>query len=308
LQHLPDGDIPLIQYYSLAASCASYVIGDFDECVEYSESAVRGASALGQPELLTYAYTMLIMVALSRGEKIDTLYEYARERARNEWRSGFLTTMGVSRLFQLSCAVAAGDDPSIAATERELAQTATPEFTQQFYARQAKNLALRYTWDGRFSDAQNLAAAAAPNIAVHEDLVRLGALAMFCAAAGERNEALATIARTEELVQALTCFGPGHYLWRNLCRVYEALAMMLLGDETEADRLLSLVAGYTGPLVGGIEVVARGLAERNMTKSRKGLQMVRRRGYLGYVRMLEQVMERVAADRPKTRSARIRSA
>jgi hypothetical protein len=216
--------------------------------------------------------------------------------------------MGVSRLFQLACAVAAGDDVTIAATDRDLAETATSEYTREFYAREASDIAIRYTWNGSFEDAHALVAVPASTIAAHRSLVRLGALAMFAAAAGQRSDALATIARTEERVQTLTCFGPGHYLWRNLCRVYEALAMMLLGDETEAHRFLSLVDGYTGPLVGAIEVVARGLSERNIAKSRKGLQTIRRRGYLGYVRMLEQVMERVAADTPRTRSARIRSA
>jgi hypothetical protein len=307
LQRLPDGNIPLIHYYAVGASFASFLIGDFNEAVEYSEAAVRGGSDLGQPKLLTFAYTIPIMVALARGDKLDTVYEHVRERARNEWRSGFLGTMGVSRLFQLACAVVAGDDWTIAATDRDLAGTATSEYTREFYAREASDIAIRYTWNGSFEDARALVAVPAPTIAAHRSLVRLGASAMFAAAAGQRNEALATIARTEERVQTLTCFGSGHYLWRNLCRVYEALAMMLLGDETEAQRFLSLVDGYTGPLVGAIEVVARGLAERNIAKSRKGLQMIRRRGYLGYVRMLEQVMERVAADSPRTRSARIRS-
>ena len=308
LQRLPDGDTPLTHYYAVGANFGSFLIGDFNEAIEYSEAAIRGGSDLGQPELLTFAYTILVMVALARGDELDTLYEYARARARNEWRSGFLGTMGVSRLFQLACAVAAGDDVTIAATDRDLAETASSEYTREFYAREASDIAIRYTWNGSFGDAQALVAVPAPTIAPHRGLVRLGALAMFAAAAGQRNDALATIARTEERVQALTCFGPGHYLWRNLCRVYEALAMTLLGDETEAHRFLSLVDGYTGPLVGAIEVVARGLAERNIAKSRKGLQMIRRRGYLGYVRMLEQVMERVAADTPRTRSARIRSA
>ena len=198
---------------------------------------------------------------------------------------------------------------TIAATDRDLAETASSEYTREFYAREASDIAIRYTWNGSFGDAQALVAVPAPTIAAAKRPRPARRLSdVLQPRLANVTKRWRRLRAPRSRVQALTCFGPGHYLWRNLCRVYEALAMMLLGDETEAHRFLSLVDGYTGPLVGAIEVVARGLAERNIAKSRKGLQMIRRRGYLGYVRMLEQVMERVAADTPRTRSARIRSA
>jgi hypothetical protein len=123
---------------------------------------------------------------------------------------------------------------------------------------------------------------------------------MYAAAAGEREEALATIAKIEDVVQTLTFYGVGHQLWRNLCRVYEALAFLILRDEDAARRCLALVDGYTGPLVGGIEAVARGLAEHNIARSREGLQLIRRRGYLGYARMLEQIERCIASARAGT--------
>jgi len=296
LQQLPNSAFALVQYHLYACS-ASWIIGDLDEAVEYSETAVRGANDLGQLGLVTYGYSYLIMIALARGEEIGTLYEYTKERARNEWRSGFMQTMGLSRLFHLAVAVAAGDDVSIAQTDRELSQTASPEFTRNFYNNRAKDFAIRHTWNGSFSEAQKLTAIAAPNLAVQEDLVRLGALAMYAAAAGDRDESLATLAVIDDAVQKLTFFGVGHSLWRNLCRIYVSLALMILRDEDGARRSLALLDGYTGPLVGGIEAVARGLAEHNIARSREGLKLIRRRGYLGYARMLEQIERCVARAR-----------
>src|SRR5664279_5359021 len=225
LQQLPNSAFALVQYYLYACS-ASWIIGDLDEAVEYSETAVRGANDLGQLGLVTYGYSYLIMVALARGEEMAILYEYTKERSRNEWRSGFMQTMGLSRLFHLAVAVAAGDDVSIAQTDRELSQAASPEFTRQFYDSRAKDFAIRYTWNGSFREAQKLTAIAAPNLVAQEDLVRLGALAMYAAAAGDRDDSLATIAVIDDLLQNLTFFGVGHSLWRNLCRIYVALAMM----------------------------------------------------------------------------------
>jgi hypothetical protein len=126
---------------------------------------------------------------------------------------------------------------------------------------------------------------------------------MYAAAAGDRDESLATIAVIEDLVQNLTCFGVGHSLWRNLCRIYVSLALMILRDEDGARRSLTLLDGYTGPLVGGIEAVARGLAEHNVARSREGLNMIRRRGYLGYARMLEQIERCVARARAAANAA-----
>ena len=131
-------------------------------------------------------------------------------------------------------------------------------------------------------------------------LFGLAPLAMYAAAAGEREESLATIARIEDVVQTLTFYGVGHQLWRNLCRIYEALALLILRDEDGARRCLALVDGYTGPLVGGIEAVARGLAEHNVAMTREGLQLIRRRGYLGYARMLEQIERCIARARAGT--------
>jgi len=302
LQRLPESAFALNQYYLYACS-AFWLLGDWNEAVEYSEAAVRDAPDLGQLGLVTYGYSYLIMIALARGDEIATLYEYTSERARNESRSGFMQTMGLSRIFQLAVSVAAGDDLAIAEIERELSQAMSPEFTREFYNYRAKDIAIRCTWDGSFSDAQKLAAIASPNLAAQEDLVRLGALAMFAAAAGQREEALATISKIENAVQKLTFFGIGHSAWRNLCRVYEALAMTILRDEVGARRCLALVDGYTGPLVGGIEAVARGLAEHNVAQSREGLQIIRRRGYLGYARMLERIetcVARARAGKPPT--------
>jgi hypothetical protein len=109
-----------------------------------------------------------------------------------------------------------------------------------------------------------------------------------------------TIARIEEVVQTLTFYGIGHQLWRNLCRVYEALALLVLRDENGARRCLALIDGYTGPLVGGIEAVARGLAEHNIAMTQEGLQLIRRRGYFGYARMLEQIERCIARERSGT--------
>jgi hypothetical protein len=296
LQLLPDSVFALIQF-SLYACSASWLTGDFDEAVEYSAAAVRGANDIGQLGVVTYGYSYLILIALARGDEISVLFDYAKERARNEVRSGHMQTMGLSRFFRLVVAVAAGDDLAIAETEREIQKAASPEFTRQFYAGRAKDLAIRYTWNGSFGEAQKLAAIAAPNMAVQEDLVRLGALAMYAAAAGQREEALATIDRIEDVVQTLTFYGIGHQLWRNLCRIYEALAFLILCDEDGARRCLALVDGYTGPLVAGIEAVARGLVEHNIARSREGLQLIRRRGYLGYARMLEQIERCIARAR-----------
>ncbi len=130
---------------------------------------------------------------------------------------------------------------------------------------------------------------------------------MYAAAAGQREEALATIARIEDVVQTLTFYGVGHQLWRNLCRVYEALAFLILRDEDGARRCLALVDGYTGPLVGGIEAVARGLAEHNVAMTREGLQLIRRRGYLGYARMLEQIERCIARARAGTTKTKVKS-
>lgn len=302
LHLLPDNAYALIQF-SLYACSASWLTGDLAQAVEYSEAAVRGANDLGQLGAVTYGYSYLILIALARGDEISTVFDYTKERARNELRSGRSQTMGLSRFFHLVVAVAAGDDLAIADTEREIRQAASPEFTRQFYAGRAKDLAIRYTWDGAFGEAQKLAAIAAPNMAVQEDLVRLGALAMYAAAAGRREEALATIARTEDVVQTLTFYGVGHQLWRNLCRVYEALAFLILRDEDGARRCPALVDGYTGPLVAGIEAVARGLAEHNVARSRDGMQTIRRRGYLGYARMLEQIERSIARARAGTATA-----
>jgi hypothetical protein len=43
---------------------------------------------------------------------------------------------------------------------------------------------------------------------------------------------------------------------------------MILRDEDGARRCRALVDGYTATLVGGMESVARDLAERNITRSR----------------------------------------
>ena len=51
-------------------------------------------------------------------------------------------------------------------------------------------------------------------------------------------------------------------------RVDVALAW-ILRDEDGARRCRALVDGYTGPLAGGMEYVARGLAERNIARSRQ---------------------------------------
>ncbi len=299
LQLLPDSVFALIQF-SLYACSASWLTGELDDAVEYSEAAVRGANDIGQLGVVTYGYSYLILIGLARGDEINGVLDFAKERARFELRSGHMQTMGLSRFFRLVVAVAAGDDLSIADIEREIRQAASPEFARQFYGGRAKDIAIRYTWNGSFAEAQELAAVAAPNMALQEDLVRLGAVAMYAAAAGQREEALATIAKIEDVVQTLTFYGVGHQLWRNLCRVYEALAFLILRDEDGARRCLALVDGYTGPLVGGIEAVARGLAEHNIARSREGLQLIRRRGYLGYARMLEQIERCIASARAGT--------
>lgn len=299
LQLLPDSVFALIQF-SLYACSACWLTGDLDEAVEYSQAAVRGANDIGQLGVVTYGYSYLILIALARGDEMSTVVEYVKERARYELRSGHMQTMGLSRLFGLVVAVAAGDDLSIAATEREISRAASPEFSRQFNAGRAKDLAIRHAWNGSFGEAQKLAATAAPNLAAQEDLVRLGAVAMYAAAAGNREDALATIARIEDVVQTLTFYSVGHQLWRNLCRVYEALAFLILRDEDGARRCLALVDGYTGPLVGGIEAVARGLAEHNVARTREGQRLIRRRGYLGYARMLEQIERCIARARAGT--------
>jgi hypothetical protein len=299
LQLLPDNVFAFVQL-SLYASSASWLTGDLDEAVDYSAAAARGANDIGQIGLVTSAYSYLILIGLARGDEMDVLFDYAKERQRNHVRSGHMQTMGVSQFFRLVVAVAAGDDQSIADIEREIRQVAPPEFTREFSAGRAKDLAIRYTWNGSFGEAQKLVAIAAPNLGVQEDLVRLGALAMYTAAAGQREEALVTIARIEEVVQTLTFYGIGHQLWRNLCRVYEALALLILRDENGARRCLALIDGYTGPLVGGIEAVARGLAEHNIAMTQEGLQLIRRRGYFGYARMLEQIERCIARERSGT--------
>jgi ATP/maltotriose-dependent transcriptional regulator MalT len=305
LQLLPENAFASIQF-SIYASAASWLTGDLDQAVEYSAAAVRDANDIGQLGVVTIAYSYLILIGLARGDEIDILVDYAKERERNHVRSGHMQTMGVSRLFRLVVAVAAGDE-SIADIEREIRQVASPEFTREFSAGRAKDIAIRYTWNRSFGEAQKLVAIAAPNLGLQEDLVRLGALAMYAAAAGQREESLVTIARIEEVVQTLAFDGIGHQLWRNLCRIYEAFAFLILRDEDGARRCLALVDGYTGPLVGGMEAVARGLAEHNVAMTQDGLQLIRRRGYLGYARMLEQIERCIARERFGTTKTKVKT-
>ena len=86
-------------------------------------------------------------------------------------------------------------------------------------------------------------------------------------------------------------------MFRNLAGVYEALAWMILGEDDRAHSRLVALRGFTGPLVGGMKVVAEGFAGRDNSRVDQGLAMIQSRQYLGYARMLEQVGRQITHTR-----------
>jgi hypothetical protein len=89
----------------------------------------------------------------------------------------------------------------------------------------------------------------------------------------------------------------GHQLLRNASRVYAALALVIIGEDKRAQSRLLEIDGFTGPLFGGMKVVAGGLASHDIPRVNEGLAVIKQLRYLGYSRMLEQVIRCVARTR-----------
>jgi len=296
LPQMPEGHVALVHFYQWAGF-ASWLIGDFEESREYEARAARDAYEIGRPAISVFGYTLLIGIGLRSGDELDVLNEYVQERQKQERRAGYLATSGISTLQALACAIAAGDDATVSMIEQELLRDES-EITRLLSAQAAKDLAIRSTWNGAFEEARALTSVITPNVSVHEDIVRLCALAMFSAAAGDRDGAYVAAQEAERKIAVAPWFGNhGHQLWHNMSRVYEALALMILGDDERAQTCLLTIDGFTGSLVGGMKAVAEGLAGRDMSRVDEGFAMIKQRRYLGYLRMLEQIARCVARTR-----------
>jgi len=304
LSTMPGGDVALLHFQQWAGF-ACWIVGDFEECRAFERRAVRDGIASGRPAVSVFGYTLLISIGLAFGDDLDELYQYAEDRREQERRAGYVGANGVSKLQALVCAVAAGDDATCSAMEHEL-QRETSEITRIFVEQASKELALRDAWNGKFSDAVARISATSDKLSQHLEVVRLYAIAMYSAAAGDRNGASAAAKAAGKLMGSIPWFqNKGHQMIRNLAGVYEALALMILGEDDRAHTRLATLNGFTGPLVGGMKLVAEGFAGRDSSRVDQGLAMIQNRQYLGYARMLEQVgrqitHKRAAGGRVKT--------
>ena len=211
LSNMPGGDVALIHFHQWAGF-ACWIVGDYEECRAFERSAVRDGIESGRPAVSVFGYTLLISIGLAFGDDLDELCQYAEGRREQERRAGYLAANGVSKLQALVCAVAAGDDATCSAIEHEL-QRDMSEITRIFIEQASKELALRDAWNGKFSDAVARISASSDKLSQHLEAVRLCALAMYSAAAGDRNGALAAVKAAGKIMASIPWFqNKGHQM------------------------------------------------------------------------------------------------
>ncbi|MHB8141671.1 MAG: LuxR C-terminal-related transcriptional regulator [Vulcanimicrobiaceae bacterium] len=256
------------------------------------------ASSLGLHSLAARAFTGLSTTAIVAENDLAAESWYAQQAAEAAAKAGDVLDLHTAYVQLLDGEIRRGDRERAVFYEERLAQLRTSDPARSVYL--AVLRAHRLAWEGNFSDAHRLAAAAWDRLAHPSARLVCGALcAVYFAADGRSREAGLLVEHITASLQGDEGRAAGGEYGRHAA-LFCALAEVVAGRSTSASRLLRIGPGRPSAVIQALErAVSMLLAcahhpSADWERARESCDAFHALGYGGYARLCEALIDRLA--------------